>query len=208
MNFTEPLNRILGRLSRVRILRFMIRTGISMSGREIAQAIGLSHVQCNSALRELAEQGIVSVRRVGRANLYELQPDHIIIREWLQPLFRREQELEKRLAEIVVRHLSAKPESLILYGSVARGTEGPASDIDLLCVVLDRRSAGSGEKELMEAGEEVTRLFGNRLSPRVITKKALLRKSKGEDSFIKTVVGGGKVIYGRTLPEMMSDEFR
>ena len=202
MNFTEPLNRILGRLSQVRILRFMIKTGVSMSGREIAQAVGLSHVQANSALRDLAGQGIVSVRRVGRSNLYELQPDHIIVREWLRPLFRREQELEERLAEIVVRHLGVKPESLILFGSVARGTEGPGSDIDLLCVFPDRHSARSGEKELLEAGEEVVRLFGNRLAPQVIIKKDLLRKSREGDRFIKTVIRGGKVIYGRTLPEM------
>ena len=208
MNFTAPLNRILGRLSQVRILRFMIKTGVSMSGREIAQAVGLSHVQANSALRDLAGQGIVSVRRVGRSNLYELQPDHIIVREWLRPLFRREQELEERLAEIVVRHLGVKPESLILFGSVARGTEGPGSDIDLLCVFPDRHSAGSGEKELLEAGEEVVRLFGNRLAPQVIIKKDLLRKSREGDRFIKTVIRGGKVIYGRTLPEMRSDESR
>ena len=208
MNFTEPLNRILGQLSKIKILRYLIRADVAMNGREIAQAVGLSHVKCHTALKELSEQGFISVRQVGRSNLYELQSGHIIIRDWLRPLFRKEEEMKKRLAEIVVRRLSVKPESLIIFGSIAKEKERPDSDIDLLCVVSGRQELKKCEKELAEVGEEITRLFGNRLAPQIITKKSLLGKSKRGDRFINLVTGSGEVIYGKTIAEMMSDAAR
>ncbi len=204
MNFTEPLNQILGQLSKIKILRFLIKAQVGMNGREIAQAVGLSHVKCHTALKELSEQGIVSVRRIGRSNLYELQTGHIIMREWLTPLFREEDELKKRLAEEVVCHLTVKPESLIIFGSIAKRKERPDSDIDLLCVVKDRAALAKCEKDLTEASEEVTRLFGNRLAPQVITKKSLLAKLKEGDKFIAAVIRNGEVIYGKTISEMQS----
>jgi len=196
MNFNEPLNRILGQLSKIKIMRFLIRTDLAMNGREIAQTVGLSHVKCHTALKELSEQGIVSVRRVGRSNLYELQTDHIVIRDWLRPLFRKEKELKKHLAELLVRRLSFRPEALIIFGSIAKGKERPDSDIDLLCVVSGAGEVKKCEKELIAAGEEITRLFGNRFAPQVITKKSLLAKSKLGEKFINGVIGNGEGIYG------------
>ena len=179
-----------------------------MNGREIAQAVGLSHVKCHTALKELSEQGIVSVRRVGRSNLYELQTDHIVIRDWLRPLFRKEKELKKHLAELLVRRLSFRPEALIIFGSIAKGKERPDSDIDLLCVVSGAGEVKKCEKELIAAGEEITRLFGNRFAPQVITKKSLLAKSKLGEKFINGVIGNGEGIYGKSIAEMMSDAAR
>lgn len=208
MNFSEPLNRVLGQLSKIKILRFLIKVELAMNGREIAQAVGLSHVKCHIALKELSAQGIISVRQVGRSNLYELQSDHILIREWLRPLFRKEQGLKKRFAGMLVHRLSVRPESLIIFGSVAKGEERPDSDIDLLCVVSDRLALKKCEKELFKVGEEVARLFGNRLAPHVIAKKALLNKFKRRDQFVRDVAKTGEVIYGKTISEMSSDAAR
>ena len=208
MNFTEPLNRILGQLSKIKILRFLIRAQVGMNGREIAQAVGLSHVKCHTALKELSEQGVVSVRRIGRANLYELRADHIIIRRWLAPLFHEEAVLKKRLATVINHRLSVKPESLIIFGSISKKKERPDSDIDLLCVVENRAALKQCEKDLIIASEEVTRQFGNRLAPQLIIKKSFLAKLKERGTFIAEVIRTGEVIYGKTIAEMRSDDAR
>jgi predicted nucleotidyltransferase len=206
MNFNNPLDYILGQLSKVRILRFLILTGVPMNGREIGKAVGLSHVQTHTALKDLVEQGIVSLRKVGRSNLYELQKEHLVVSEWLNPLILGEKNLKRRLAETVIKALSTAPSSLLVFGSVARREEKAGSDIDLLIVMPDHSDLKKTETELESAGEEVSRLFGNRLSPLIISRTEVLRRRRGRDAFLREVMGGAEVIFGATIPELLADE--
>jgi len=177
-----------------------------MNGREIGKAVGISHVQTHAALKDLAEQGIVSLRKVGRSNLYELQEDHLVISEWLKPLMLGEKGLKQRLAETVVKALSIPPRSLLLFGSVARREEKAGSDIDILVVMPDRSDLKRTETELESAGEEVSRLFGNRLSPLVTTGAEVLRRHRGGDAFMREVMDGAEVIFGAAVPDLLADE--
>lgn len=206
MNFSNPLDHVLGRLSKVRIMRFLILTGVPMNGREIGKAVGLSHVQTHAALKDLAEQGIVSLRKVGRSNLYELQQEHLVVSEWLKPLILEEKNLKRRLAKIVVKALSLPPRSLLLFGSIARREENAGSDIDLLVVMPDHSDLKKTERELDRAGEDVSRLFGNRLSPLLTTRSEVLNRRRGKDAFMEEVMAGAEVIFGATVPELLVDE--
>ena len=206
MNFTNPLDHILGQPSKIRILRFLILTGVPMNGREIGKAIGLSHVQCHAALKELAEQGLVSMRRVGRSNLYELQRDHIVVCDWLQPLLIQEKDLKQQLAEAVVKSLSSRPLSLILFGSIVRREDKPGSDIDLLVVMPDRSNPEKSRSELENAGEEVTRRFGNRLSPLLMSRSEFLKKRKRKDVFWNNILKQTEIIFGKSIPELIAHE--
>lgn len=206
MNFTNPLDLILGQPSKIKILRFLILTGVPMNGREIGKAIGLSHVQCHAALKDLAEQGMVSMRRVGRSNLYELQQNHIVVRDWLKPLLIQERNIKASLAETVVKSLSSRPLSLILFGSIARREEKPGSDIDLIVVMPDRSNPEKTREELENAAEEVTIRFGNRLSPILMNRTEFLKKRKRQDLFPGNALKQAEVIFGFSLPELIAHE--
>ena len=206
MNFTQPLNHILGQLSKIKILRFMIHAGLPMNGREIAKAAGLSHVRCHAILKELSEQGIVTLRKIGRSTVYELQPDHIVVKHWLKPLFREERQLRKRLARTLTSHLSDKPVSVILFGSIARKEEKAGSDIDILVIVPDKADLKRCRRELSGAEEAVTRLYGNRLSPLLMKHSPFIAKLKRGDRFLEEALSDGQQIYGKTIPELLSIE--
>jgi predicted nucleotidyltransferase len=64
---------------------------------------------------------------------------------------------ERRLAEICDRYGIAE---LQIFGSRARGTSGPDSDIDVLYTLRPRRRLGW---EIEELADELTDLFGHRV---------------------------------------------
>jgi len=206
MNFTQPLNHILGQLSKIKILRFMIHAGLPMNGREIAKSAGLSHVRCHAILKELSEQGIVTLRKIGRSTVYELQPDHIVVKHWLKPLFREEKQLKNRLARTITSHLSVKPVSVILFGSIARKEDSAGSDIDMLVIMPDKVNLTKCKRELSGAEEAVTHLYGNHLSPLLIKHNLFITKLKRGDRFLKEVLSDGQQIYGKTISELLSNE--
>ncbi len=55
--------------------------------------------------------------------------------------------LLQQMVEVIVRE--ADPESIILFGSRARGEAGPESDVDLL--IVEREPFGSGRSRIREA---------------------------------------------------------
>ncbi|MCI4363136.1 MAG: nucleotidyltransferase domain-containing protein [Thermoplasmata archaeon] len=81
----------------------------------------------------------------------------------------------RRKLEVTLRSLPI--ERAILFGSVARGDEGPGSDIDLFV-----QTQGRAEKELVadalaRASQEFALLFGNPLSNLILTNAEVKRGS-------------------------------
>ena len=72
-----------------------------------------------------------------------------------------------RLADVCVRYGIAE---LSLFGSVARGTESAASDVDLLYVMAPGRTLGFGINRLED---ELSVVFGRRVD--LVSKRSLHR---------------------------------
>jgi len=177
-----------------------------MNGREIGKAVGLSHVRCHTILKELSEQGIVSLRQIGRSTVYELQQNHIVIKDWLKPLFKKEDLLKNSFARTVTNFLSIKPLSVILFGSMSKKLARAESDIDILLVMPDKVNLKSCKREIIGLEENITRLYGNHLSPLFIKRTAFIRKLKTGDQFLKEVLKSGCLIYGRVFAELLTDD--
>jgi len=205
MNFTHPLDHIIGQPSKIKIIRFLIKTGIAMNGREIGKAVGLSHVRCHTILKEFSEQGIVSLRQIGRSTVYELQQNHIVVKDWLKPLFRKEDLLENSLARTITNYLSIKPLSIILFGSVAKKQDRAGSDIDILLIMPDNANLKTCKREIAKSEEKITQLYGNHLSPLLIQRATFIGKLKKADHFLKEVLEYGHSIYGRAFSELLTD---
>lgn len=62
MLFSNPLDKILGQVSKIKILRFLINSQAQLNGREIAKNVGLSHVKVHTALKDLSKQVLHSCR--------------------------------------------------------------------------------------------------------------------------------------------------
>lgn len=209
MLLNNPLDRVLGQVPRIRILRFLIGSQAHLNGREIAKSIGFSHVKTHAALKDLAKQGVVNVRSVGRSLMYWINEEHFLVKEILRPAFEKEAEIFYLIPRIIInKSKSPKPLSMILYGSFAKKDALPDSDIDILTIYPKQKSKSLIPKELAEAEKKITSLYGNHLAAISLKVNEFINKYRKKDRFIKEVVETGRVIYGKTISELIHYGFQ
>lgn len=204
MLLNSPLDNILGQSSKIKILRFLVRSQAQLNGREIAKNVGLSHVKAHIALKELTDQGVVNMRSVGSSLVYWLNEGHFLVQEIIRPAFEKEEGVFAQITRIILGNTkSPRPLSIILFGSFAKGSASADSDIDIV-IVYTHKSKALISKELSEAEKKITLLFGNHLASVPLTTEELHRKLKKKDAFISEVLRTGKVIYGKNISEIIS----
>jgi hypothetical protein len=116
------------------VLEVLASTEAALTGRQVAGLVEgrLSARRVADVLRELVGSGLVSLASAGSANQYRLNRDHLAA-----PAVMALADLRGALVEAMadeVRSWAVPAVAVWLYGSVARGEAGPASDVDL-CVV-------------------------------------------------------------------------
>jgi len=205
MLFHDPLDNILGQSSKVKILRFLIRSQAQLNGREIAKNIGLSHVKAHSALQYLSRSGLVNMRSSGTSILYWLNEDNILIKDMLRPLFEKESKLFENIVGIILKvSKNPLPLSMILFGSFAKETASEGSDIDIAVIYPDQKNKVSCEQELADAEKKITALFGNRLAYIPIKVCDFKKRFKANDRFVREITRSGRVVYGRSIAELLN----
>jgi predicted nucleotidyltransferase len=178
MRFHSPLTGILGSPIRVALLRVFTRFPTrGMSGRELAGVIGASPSQTNAALSSLMAEGLVHPEVVGRSHIWRFSTEHVLA-DPLTKIFETEAELPDLLMQALRRALERLPaEKAALFGSVARGDEGPDSDIDLFVQVRDDVTKGQVVDALSSASAGFALRFGNVLSSFVLTRSQVARRA-------------------------------
>lgn len=174
MVFHKSLLTVLNSKTKQKIVGFLLKHEAMMSEREIAAVSGVSHMSINRIMCELAEINFVHFVRAGRAHLWRVNRGSYAF-EFLYGLFTALSQNTASLEDLKRTILDKLPlpsvENLILFGSVARGTEGFDSDIDLYVQVKDE----SKKQEIEQAVEGLVLFclerYGNPLSPYILTKK-------------------------------------
>jgi predicted nucleotidyltransferase len=174
MRFHDPLDDILGSRIQVRVLRVLARTeSRGLTGRDLARMCASSASQTTSALRKLEEAGLVTRDIAGRSYVWRLAERHSLI-PVLKSLFRDEagsmgalkSEIRNLIRELPIRRA-------VLFGSVARGDEGPTSDVDLLLTVRSHSDKQRVEETVSAASLRFATRFGNPLSALVLEESHL-----------------------------------
>ncbi|MBU4193647.1 MAG: nucleotidyltransferase domain-containing protein [Actinobacteria bacterium] len=191
MRYHEPLNEILGNKVQVKLLRVLVRTKSSFTGRELARLIGHSQNQTRLALEELERNGLVVWQSAGRSHLYSADKDNIIITDLLEAGFRLEDNLLNQLAAGFFEEVGKDLVSVVLFGSVAKGEEKPDSDVDLVVVVRDKVDLKSIEDLVAEASVKVAQRFGNQTTAIVVKKSDYEQKMKQKKGFWREVAKTG-----------------
>jgi predicted nucleotidyltransferase len=132
MDFRRPLQAVTPTLDGD-VLSVLARADVEMTGRELHRVIGHgSHQGIRNAADRLVQQGVVSRRPAGNANLYRLNRDHVAA-AWIEGLANLPAQVLDRLRDAINRW-EQRPILVVLFGSVARGEATPQSDLDLLVV--------------------------------------------------------------------------
>lgn len=191
MRYHEPLNEILGNRVQVKLLRVLVRTGGSFTGRELARIIGYSQNQTRLALEELERNGLVVWQSAGRSHLYSADMENMIISDFLEDGFRMEDSLLDQLAAVYFKEVGKDLVSVVIFGSVARGEEKPDSDVDLIAVVKDKADLRSIEDRVAGASVKATRRFGNQMTAIVLKKSDYEKKIRQKKGFWREVAEAG-----------------
>lgn len=167
MQLDTPLDRLLETGTHVRVLRALVELpeGLAASGREIARRAGISHTTAARVLRALQGLRVVQLQRAGRANLYLLNAEHVLVAQ-IRALFEQEGGIRSQIVAYLRQELPlriGRAESAFLFGSVSHGEGHADSDIDL-AVVAPERTADEIEPGLTALSDAVRTRFGSELN--------------------------------------------
>lgn len=188
----------------MKVLRFLVRTEAELSGREIARAVGISHVIGNRSLQELSQHGLVKMRRAGRSILYSLNKEHILVNEILIPIFLKEKRMFSSLIKVILASLTrTKPISIVLFGSqIDQKNARPDSDFDILCIVPDETNLKKFKSEMAKSEAQIEKKFGNRASLLIMKKNEFLKRKGKSDPLLLNIEKKSKWLFGKHLQEI------
>lgn len=138
-----PLTRILGSVANVKTLRELERHGGELSAPSLCVRTRLSTRAVQLSLQALEEMGMIRSLGSSRSRLYRRRRSHPLSQILLE-LFREE---ENRFDAIIgkireaVEGCRPRLAAAWIYGSVARGDDNPASDLDLATVTANDDAA-------------------------------------------------------------------
>jgi predicted nucleotidyltransferase len=162
--------------------------------REISRLTGTTAGTMNKELARLHDAGLLDRERVGNQLRYSANRSHQIYTE-LTSILRK----TVGVADVLVEALAPLADSIELafvYGSMARGSEGPGSDVDLL--IVGETDFGS----VIDALHGVEKKLGREVNPKVFSRKEWKAKMKTADAFVSEVTKGARIMLIGTEDEL------
>lgn len=179
MRFNTPLVNILNSPTKLKIVKFLLTHEASMSEREIASIIKVSHMSINRTLRELSEVNFVNFTTIGKAHLWKVNRKSYafkVLSEFIKGFSRIKDPLDD-LKEVILANIPKNSiKKAVLFGSVAKGEEKTDSDIDIFFLIKNAKDKEKIESFLEKLSNACLEIYGNRLSPYILTEQESKRK--------------------------------
>jgi predicted nucleotidyltransferase len=179
MVFHKPILDILNSKTKQKVLLFLLKHEALMSEREIAAVSGVSHMSINRIMHELAQMNLVHILRAGRSHLWRVNRSSYVFQA-LSGIFQFSAGSQAPLEDLKNAILSNLPlsliEKIILFGSIALGTEQFNSDIDLFVQVKYEDDKQQVERAAEKLASLCLERYGNILAPYVLSKEELDEK--------------------------------
>ncbi|WP_292620606.1 nucleotidyltransferase domain-containing protein [Mesorhizobium sp.] len=142
--------------SNLRVLRTLVEHGGLLAASEIVRRSRLSRESVRLGLLALESLGIVAASGSGHSRLYRFD-DNNYLAPALAALFKAESNRFTAILDAVRQSAAQRPVfSLFVYGSAARGDDGPDSDLDIGLVARadDLAEAVEGLREALRGPAE------------------------------------------------------
>ncbi len=174
----SPLD-MLDSKTKLKIIKFLLTHEASMSEREIASILKVSHMSINRTMRELAEMNFVNFVIIGKAYLWRVNRKSYAFKVSSE-LIKGISGIKEPLEDLKKTILGNLPKSLIkkvvLFGSIAKGSERINSDIDVFVLVKDVRRKKEIESSINKLSNVCFEVYGNRLAIYILTEQEMRQK--------------------------------
>lgn len=198
--FRHPLDDVLGTASRVRVLRQLILHGDPQSPSDLASRTGLAKSTAADAVNKLLAHELVTQVGTGRYVTYEIRDSHFLASA-LGDLFQQEEVREERVysaLQKLAEEASPAPVAVWLYGSVARGTDRPDSDLDLVVIVESPGQRSRLGDVFREAALELEETWSlPPVSVVVVTKEEAEKGMRDAEEFYTNLRKDAVPVYGQ-----------
>jgi predicted nucleotidyltransferase len=181
MQFELSLDKIVGSKAKIKILKYLFGHPASMSENELAKLIKVSVMTINRLMKELRELNLVTMERVGNANVWSVNKESYAYAALSKimgeisvaptPLEHLKQTISGNIPKELVK-------KVILYGSLAQGKSKVNSDIDLFILVKSQKETEELSVHIDKLSILCFSLYGNRLAPYILTESQLQEKKK------------------------------
>lgn len=203
----HALDSILGTTAKVRLLRALLPLETPASGREAERLAGVSHRSASRALEDLAALGVLDRTTTPGAHLYQMNREHDLLPA-LGSLFEAEAARIASLAEEVKRALASAElveavDSVVLFGSAARGETRPQSDLDLLVLVNDRSYIEAASGFLGTVSDRLRARYGVRASVLVLSTPDARGRLEDGDPLLTDIHRDGRTLFGTSIQETL-----
>lgn len=194
MKFNTDIIRQISSEAKIKALKYVLNPGFRMTGRELGRICGISHTMAIKILKEFETMNLVHNFRAGRSVVWTPRTDSHAYKTANEFYDNRKNTMPlEHLKSGIVRDLKGSGVmKAVLFGSVAKGRERYLSDIDLFVLVKEDSDKFGVEKKLEEMSDKYEKLYGNTLSPYVLTEKELEKRKKLP--LIKNIEKGERLI--------------
>ena len=174
------------------VLLVLGRAETAFTGGDLARLIPhASEDGVRKAAQRLVAQGLVTLERVGRAYNYRLNREHLVADAVLD-IARARERLGERVQEHV-RGWAATPESVLLFGSAARGEMRADSNLDLL-VVADHDAVA--DEDVDGLATAVSAWTGNDARVVHLSPAEVRDAFRAGDDLMTELLAEGQVLHG------------
>lgn len=148
--------------------------------KEILRLTGMGVATIKRELDRMVAAGILSLTKIGNQHHYQAKPACPIYQELLGIVKKTVGVVD--IIRLALSPLAGKIDWAFIFGSVARGKETSASDIDLMII------GEVGFSEAVNALYSVQETLGREINPKIYSKKEWTKMLKNKDVFIKEVL--------------------
>jgi predicted nucleotidyltransferase len=150
---------------------------------ELIERTGSGSGAVQRELRRLSESGLIDITRLGNQKHYQANASAPIFNELRGIVDKTVGSAGALLAAL--HPLEEQIRFAAIYGSLAKGTDGAQSDIDVLIVAADLKL-----EQIYSALQPVEKRLGRSVNPTIYTPEEYQRRRAAGHSFLRKILGG------------------
>jgi len=186
------LEALISSQTRVKLLAlFLLNPGNEFFIREIVRKTGENMNAVRRELANLESFGLITGQKKGNMQYFTVRTDHFLYADLQKILLKTE-----GAAGIIRTALAKEPiECMFIYGSFAKGSAKPASDIDLFIV------GNVDEDHLIPVIHSCEQTTGREINYTLMTQSEFRKRKRESDPFVKNVMQEEKILMCGTCDD-------